>query len=53
MTLRNWDLADKLDEIVGGTVLAQELMQKMPREQMNEYLELIARERGIDWEDEE
>ena len=53
MDSRNWDLFDHLVEVFGGAKLAQELISYMNSDMANRYLEVIAREYEVNYEEEE
>lgn len=52
MDMRNWDLFDKLVEILGDK-LAEELIRYMDSDTANRYLESIARDYEIEDEESE
>ena len=52
MDMRNWDLFDKLMETLGGEKLAEEFIRCMASDTANRYLESIAREYDIEYEEE-
>ena len=47
MDMRNWDLFDKLVEILGGEKLAEDLISYMASDTANRYLESLARDYEI------
>ena len=53
MDSRNWDLFDNLLEALGGEKLAEELIRYLDSDTANRYLESIAREYEIEYEEEE
>lgn len=53
MDMRNWDLFDNLVEILGGEKLAEEFIHYMNSDMANRYLESIARDYDIEYEEEE
>ena len=53
MNMRNWELFDKLVEVLGGEKLAEEFIRYMNSDMANRYLESIAREYEIEDEEEE
>ena len=53
MDTRNWDLFDTLLETLGGEKLAEEFIRYMNSDTANRYLESIAREYEIEYEEEE
>ena len=53
MDSRNWDLFDNLVEVLGGEKLAEELIRYMNSDMANRYLEVIAREYEVNYEEEE
>ena len=53
MDMRNWDLFFLLLETLGGEKLAEELIRYMDSDSANRYLEGIAREWEIEYEEEE
>ena len=53
MDMRNWELFDKLVEVLGGEKLAEELIRYMNSDTANRYLESIAREYEIEDEEED
>lgn len=53
MDTRNWDLFDVLIEVLGGAKLAEELIRYMSSDTANRYLESVAREYEIEYEEEE
>ena len=53
MDMRNWDLFDNLVETLGGEKLAEELIRCMNSDMANRYLESIAREYEIEYEEED
>ena len=53
MDSRNWDLFDNLVEVLGGEKLAEELIRYMNSDMANRYLEGIAREYEVNYEEEE
>ena len=53
MDMRNWDLFDKLLETLGGEKLAEELIRNMNSDKANYYLEGMARDYEIEYEEED
>ena len=53
MDMRNWDLFDNLVETLGGEKLAEELIRYLASDTANKYLESIAREYEIEYEEDE
>ena len=53
MDMRNWELFDKLVEVLGDEKLAEELIRYMNSDTANRYLESIAREYEIEDAEEE
>ena len=53
MDMRNWGLFDNLVETLGGEKLAEELIRCMNSDMANRYLESIARDYGIEDEEED
>ena len=53
MDMRNWNLFDKLVETLGNEKLAEELIRYMDSDTANRYLESIAREYEIEYEESE
>ena len=53
MDMRNWELFDRLLETLGGEKLAEELIRYMDSDTANRYLEGIAREWEVEYEEEE
>ena len=53
MDSRNWDLFDNLVEVLGGEKVAEELIRYMNSDTANRYLESIAREYEIEYEEED
>ena len=53
MDTRNWELFDRLLETLGGEKLAEELIRYLNSDTANSYLESIAREWEIEYEEEE
>ena len=53
MDMRNWDLFDNLVETLGGEKLAEEIIRYMNSDMANRYLESIAREYEIEYEEED
>ena len=53
MDMRNWDLFDNLVETLGGEKLAEEIIRYMNSVMANRYLESIAREYEIEYEEED
>ena len=53
MDSRNWELFDNLVEILGGEKVAEELIRSMDSDTANRYLELIARDYEIEYEEED
>ena len=53
MDSRNWELFDKLVEVLGGEKLAEELIRCMNSDTANRYLESIARDYEIEDAEEE
>ena len=53
MDSRNWDLFDNLVEVLGGEKLAEEFLRYMNSDMANRYLESIAREYEIEYEEED
>ena len=52
MDMRNWNLFDKLVETLGDK-LAEELIRYMDSDTANRYLESIAREYEVEYEESE
>ena len=53
MDMRNWELFDNIVEVLGGEKLAEELIRYMNSDTANRYLESIAREYEIEYEEED
>ena len=53
MDMRNWDLFDNLLETLGGEELSEVLIKYLDSDTANRYLESIAREYEIEYEEEE
>ena len=53
MDSRNWELFDKLVEVLGGEKLAEEIIGYMNSDMANRYLESIAREYEIEYAEED
>ena len=53
MDMRNWNLFDNLVEVLGGEKLAEEIIRYMNSDMANRYLESIAREYEIEYEEED
>lgn len=53
MDMRNWDLFDKLVETLGGEELAAEIIRYMDSDTANRYLESLARDYEIEYEESE
>ena len=53
MDTRNWELFDMLLESLGGEKLAEEFIRYMSSDTANRYLDSIAREFEIKYEEEE
>ena len=53
MDSRNWDLFDNLVETLGGEKLAEEFIRYLDSDTANRYLESIAREYEIEYEEED
>ena len=53
MDSRNWDLFDSMIETLGGEKLAEELIRSLDSDKANRYLESIAREYEVDYEEED
>lgn len=53
MDMRNWDVFDKLLEILGGEKLAEDLISYMDSDTANRYLESLARDYEIENEESE
>ena len=51
MDMRNWELFDKLVEVLGGEKLAEEFIRYLDSDTANRYLESIAREYEIEYEE--
>ena len=47
MDMRNWELFDKLVEVLGAEKVAEELIRYLDSDTANRYLESIAREYEI------
>ena len=47
MDMRNWELFDKLVEVLGDEKLAEEIIRYLDSDTANRYLESIAREYEI------
>lgn len=53
MDMRNWGLFDKLVEALGSEKLAEEFIRYMDSDTANRYLEAIAREYEVEYEESE
>ena len=53
MDMRNWDLFDKLVENLGGGELAEEIIRYMDSDTANRYLESLARDYEVEYEESE
>ena len=53
MDMRNWNLFDKLVETLGGKELAVEIIRYMDSDTANRYLESLARDYEIKYEESE
>ena len=53
MDSRNWNLFDNLVEVLGGEKVAEELIRYLDSDRANRYLESIAREYEIEYEEED
>ena len=53
MDSRNWDLFSTLLETLGGEELAEVLIKYLDSDKANRYLESIAREYEVEYEEEE
>ena len=53
MDMRNWDLFEELLNTLGGEKLAEEFISYMSSDMANRYLESIAREYEIEYEEED
>ena len=53
MDMRNWDLFDMLLEALGGEKLAEELIRYMNSDKANYYLEEMAKDYEIEYEEED
>ena len=53
MDMRNWDLFDKLVETLGGEELAKEIISYMNSDTANRYLESLARDYEVEYEESE
>ena len=51
MDMRNWDLFAKLVETLGGEKLAEEFIRYMDSDTGNRYLESMARDYEIEYEE--
>ena len=53
MDNRNWNVFDNLVETLGGEKVAEELIRYLDSDTANRYLESIAREYEIEYEEED
>ena len=53
MDSRNWELFDNLVETLGGEKVAEELIRYMNSDMADRYLESIAREYEVEYEEED
>ena len=53
MDMRKWDLFDKMVETLGGKELAAEIIRYMDSDTANRYLESLARDYEIEYEESE
>ena len=53
MDTRNWDLFDNLVEVLGAEKVAEELIRYLDSDTANRSLESIARDYGIEYEEED
>ena len=53
MDSRNWNVFDNLVETLGGEKVAEELIRYLDSDTANRYLESIAREYEIEYEEED
>ena len=53
MDMRNWELFDNIVETLGGEKVAEELIRYLDSDRANRYLESIAREYEIEYEEED
>ena len=51
MDMRNWSVFDKLLEILGGEKLSETLISYMDSDTANRYLESIARDYEVEYEE--
>ena len=53
MDMRNWELFDMLLETLGGEKLAEEIIRYLDSDRANYYLEEMAKDYEIEYEEEE
>ena len=53
MDMRNWSVFNKLLEVLGGEKLAENLIRYMDSDTANRYLESLARDYEIEYEESE